>query len=124
VAAAVAPALDRQQRLAGRLALLSPPLLLQDALTELAGTGASRHLRFMRQVAGFHDRHRSFFDPRTLRRQLLTSADYEQMPVFVFEDEPAAATLSRAALPLAGLIAWVAALLFRVRRAARAAVAS
>jgi ABC-2 type transport system permease protein len=109
-------ALGRQQRLIGRLALLSPPLLLQDALTALAGTGAIRHLDFMRQIASFHETHRDFFDPRTLRREPLTSADYERMPVFTFEDEPAAATVSWAAMPAAALVVWVAALLMTTVR--------
>jgi hypothetical protein len=55
-------------------------------------------------------------EPRTLRREPLTSADYERMPVFTFEDEPAAATVSRAAMPAAALVVWVAALLMTTVR--------
>ena len=48
----------RQQRLADWLRLVSPPLLIYDAVGELAGTTASRYRRFAEQVDSYHGRWR------------------------------------------------------------------
>jgi ABC-2 type transport system permease protein len=106
VLAAFDQALRAQQQLIARMAWLSPPLLLQELLTDLAGTGAWRQLDFLRQIGAFHDAHRAFFDSRTLRRELLTVADYERLPIFSFVDEPFSATAYRAAILVVALGLW------------------
>jgi hypothetical protein len=68
----------------------------------------------LRGVVAFQDAHRAFFDPRTLRRERLTVADYDRFPVFTFEDEPLADQLGRT---LIGLTLWTAALFARIFRA-------
>jgi ABC-2 type transport system permease protein len=42
--------LTRQQTLIDRLRFLSPAVLMQDALNDVAGTGAARHRHFLGQV--------------------------------------------------------------------------
>ncbi len=92
----VAPVLARferqlaaQRALAGRVRLLSPAILAQDALVDLAGTGAPRHEWFVAQVRRFHRQWRQFFFPRVAARTPLV--DYAAVPRFTFAEEPAQA---------------------------------
>jgi len=94
-------ALTEQEQLARRLSLLSPPALLQEALTELAGTGHARHAAYLRQVARFHKEHRQFFVPKAYRKTPLTTEDYRDMPRFTFTDP--GGRLARILWPLGGL---------------------
>jgi ABC-2 type transport system permease protein len=82
-----------QQRLVDRLRFLSPAVLVQDALNDLAGAGAARHRHFMTQVEAYHADWRAYFQPRVLRRQALT--DYRDVPVFHYREESLRAELGR-----------------------------
>jgi ABC-2 type transport system permease protein len=106
VEARVRPVLDRyEQQLAGQrrivagLRLLSPAILMQDALNDLAGTGVARHQHFLQQVGEFHERWRNHFVPLIFRKAQVE--DYATLPAFSFVDEPAASVLSRVAASIA-----------------------
>jgi ABC-2 type transport system permease protein len=86
-----------QQQLADRLRYLSPAILLQDAMNELAGTTSRRYQRFMSQVEAYHTVWRGFFYPRIFGRATLTPADYDRMPRFEHHPEPLNAVAARAA---------------------------
>ncbi|HTV00131.1 MAG TPA: DUF3526 domain-containing protein, partial [Luteitalea sp.] len=85
--------LDAQRRLVSRLRSLSPAILMQEALTDLAGTGVARHQHFLAQVGQFHERWRAHFVPMILRRAQLDG--YTSLPRFVYTDEPQAAVVGR-----------------------------
>ena len=85
-----------QRELAHRFRYLSPAILLQDAMNELAGTTSGRYQRFMTQVEAHHRAWRNFFYPRIFQRATLTAADYERMPRFEFRPEPLRAVAARA----------------------------
>jgi ABC-2 type transport system permease protein len=85
-----------QQLLVDRLRFLSPAVLLQDALNDLAGAGAARHRHFMTQVESYHAAWRAYFQPRVLRRQPLS--DYRGVPVFRYREESLRAALGRIAV--------------------------
>jgi ABC-2 type transport system permease protein len=87
----------KQQELAHRLRYLSPAILLQDAMNELAGTTSRRYQRFMNQVESYHTVWRGFFHPRIFQRATLTAADYDRMPRFEYQPEPLNAVAARAA---------------------------
>lgn len=91
-----------QQQLVDRLRFLSPAVLLQDGLNDLAGAGAARHRHFMTQVEAYHAAWRAYFQPRVLRRQPL--ADYRGVPAFHYEEEALSAVLARTAAA-SGLLA-------------------
>lgn len=98
----VRPVLDRyerqlsaQQRVVARLRILSPAILMQEALNDLAGTSAVRHQHFLAQVGHFHAQWRDHFVPMILRKEQL--GGYADLPRFVFRDEPTGAVLSRVA---------------------------
>jgi ABC-2 type transport system permease protein len=92
----------RQQQMVARLRFLSPAVLMQDALNDIAGTGTPRHQEFMRQVATFHEAWRGHFTPLIVRKAQVLS--YAELPRFAFAEEPTRAVVSRVAISLAGLV--------------------
>ena len=93
-------------RAAGRigavLSWLSPPLMFHTALTDLAGTGTTRHQEFLRAVRAFQLELRAFMYPRVLALVKspvskrcdgcpgrLTFTDYDAIPTFAMSDAPA-----------------------------------
>jgi ABC-2 type transport system permease protein len=82
-----------QRRVIAGFTWLSPALLMQHMLGDIAGTGTHRHERFVEQVARFHEEWRAYFLPRVfggVRLERVTDA-----PQFAFEDESAPAVLDR-----------------------------
>lgn len=73
-------------------------------MNDLAGTGRTRHERFVAQARTYFDEWRDFITPLMFRRALLKSADYDHLPRFRFMEEPAGAILRRVAGGFIGLI--------------------
>jgi ABC-2 type transport system permease protein len=126
IEADVAPVLERydrslreQQALVGRLSFLSPAIAVQEALNEITGTGAHRQRSFQEQALAFADAKKSYFMPRVFRRERLTSADYDTLPSFVFEDESAGGVARRVLPGLLAVAAAAAALALLSARALR-----
>jgi ABC-2 type transport system permease protein len=125
VEARVRPVLDRyeaqlagQRRMVARLRVLSPAILMQDALNDLSGTGVGRHQHFLQQVGQFHERWRNHFVPLIFRKAQVQS--YGTLPAFSFVDEPAAAVASRVAASIAlMLVPAVVLLTFGIKRLQR-----
>jgi ABC-2 type transport system permease protein len=85
------------------LRFLSPAILAQDALNDVAGTGTARHREFVRQVEAYHAAWREYFVPKILQKIRLAS--YEDVPRFRYLEEPLAAALARVLVGAAGLLA-------------------
>jgi ABC-2 type transport system permease protein len=105
----VRPVLDRyseqlagQQRLVEAARFLSPAILMQDALNDVAGSGAARHRAFLAQVEAYHARWRNYFVQLVFQRTQLE--DYSGIPRFVFVEEDLALVARRVAVSLAGLL--------------------
>jgi ABC-2 type transport system permease protein len=102
--------LTRQQTLIDRLRFLSPAVLMQDALNDVAGTGAARHRHFLEQVDRFHAVWRGFIVPLIVQKARVTSLD--QVPSFTFREESPASMAGRVVIAMVGLtlpalgIAW------------------
>ena len=94
--------LARQQRMIDRLRFLIPSVLVQEALNDIAGSGASRHRSFITQVLAFHQAWRDYFYPLTVRQARLS--DYADVPQFTFIDEPLSAVVVRTAVNLTALL--------------------
>jgi ABC-2 type transport system permease protein len=92
-----------QRELASRLAWVSPAILMQGALNELAGTSTARYERFASQLDAHHASWRAFFHPRIYARQTLTAADYTRLPRFTYQPESTARVIARAGVSL-GLV--------------------
>jgi ABC-2 type transport system permease protein len=105
----VRPVLDRyteqlsaQQQIVGRARFLSPAVLMQDILNDIAGTGPARHREFMKQVEGFHARWREHFVRLVFQRARVN--DFSDIPRFVFAEEPLATVAARVAVSMLGLL--------------------
>lgn len=96
--------LARQQQFINRFRFLSPALLMQEALTEIAGTGQARYRQFMVQADAYHQAWRASFYPRIARRELVSVNAFGQLPRFRFAEEDLAAVVQRLWLPGLGLI--------------------
>lgn len=94
--------LAQQQRLIDRVRFLSPALLAQEALNDISGTGVARHRHFLAQVTAFHTEWRQYFARLIAQKERL--ADYANVPVFRFSDEPLGAVVARTGVNLASLL--------------------
>jgi len=110
--------LRRQQRLIDRLRFLSPAVLMQDALSDVAGTGVARHRHFLEQVDRFHAGWRRFIVPLIFQKGRITA--FDGVPSFVYQEETTASVARRVAFGLIGLVVPAACLavagLWRFRR--------
>jgi ABC-2 type transport system permease protein len=104
----VQPVLDRyarqlsaQQRIVDRARFLSPAILMQNVLSDVAGTGTARHRAFVKQVEVFHQRWRDYFVPLVFQKAQLQ--DYSGLPQFRFVDETISTVSRRVTISLVGL---------------------
>lgn len=102
--------LEQQRHASAQLRFVSPALVLQWALCDLAGTGSARWARFRSDVLAFQDEWRAFFLPRAFAKQRLSSRDLAALPDFQFHEEPFVAVATRSAVALGTLLALGAAL--------------
>ncbi|MBL90689.1 MAG: hypothetical protein CMH56_02615 [Myxococcales bacterium] len=77
---------DRQSFLS-LLQFLSPAVVVQLAVEDIAGSGNLRHNRFELQVEQYHDRYRAFFFSKIEQDQRLESQDLKAIPKFDFIEE-------------------------------------
>jgi ABC-2 type transport system permease protein len=94
--------ITRQQDAIAGLRFLSPAVLMQDAINDVAGTGTPRHQAFMRQVTTFHEAWRGYFTPLIFRKAQVLS--YVSLPTFVFVEEDTRDVVTRVAASLVGLL--------------------
>jgi ABC-2 type transport system permease protein len=88
ILAAYRAATARQQALVDRLRYISPPLLVHDAVLELAGTSVGRYRRFAEQVDEYHRGWRAYFYALVHARARMTRPRYEDAPRFTFVEGP------------------------------------
>ncbi|HWI17083.1 MAG TPA: DUF3526 domain-containing protein [Vicinamibacterales bacterium] len=99
-----------QQATLNRLQFLSPAILMQNALNDIAGTGTARHQHFLQQVDAFHAAWRGHFVPLIFAKAQVRALD--TLPSFTFVEEATAmvwtrvATAAGALLVPAFLLAW------------------
>lgn len=86
-----------------QLKYLSPAIVMQEALNDIAGTGLARYKHFLGLADRFHQEWRDYFVPTVFARETLTAADYELLPRFRFEEESPAAVRDRVLAGLTGL---------------------
>jgi ABC-2 type transport system permease protein len=105
--AAFDSALDAQREAAAAFRFLSPALVTQSALLDLAGAGEARFRSYERQFDVYHASWRDFFFSRTLNRRPLTPADWDAIPMFRFAEE-SVGSLWRRLAPGLGLMLLLA----------------
>ncbi len=87
--------LAAQQRMANRYRFLSPAIITQDALDDIAGTSATRYMRFRSQVEKHQRDWQSFFIPKVFRQTSMIAADYDSYPRFRWSEEPTSEVVRR-----------------------------
>lgn len=95
--------LERQRRLAGWLSVLSPTMVMQEVLLEIAGTSTNRFEHFRAAAEMFQRQWRQYFEPRVLDAATLTPDEISGAPVFAYSPEPLSTILIRTAAPIAGM---------------------
>jgi ABC-2 type transport system permease protein len=93
--------LASQQTLIDSLKFLSPAILMQDALNDVAGTGTARHRHFMAQVADYHRAWRAYFVPLVFQK--VSFKAFDDIPRFRYEEEHTRAVARRVGIALIGL---------------------
>ena len=104
--------LQRQQRLASWLSVLSPAMVAQGVLLEAAGTSASRYEHFRAEARAFQQRWKAYFEPRVLDAATLDAEELASAPVFRYAEPPAAAMVRRTLLPIIAMSIAAVLLLF------------
>src|SRR6185436_13365972 len=95
--------LEKQRRLASWLSVLSPTMIAQGVLLDIAGTSTGRFDRFRTEAAVFQQQWRAYFEPRVLDAATLTPAEYAAAPAFSYVDEAVSAMVRRVMAPIAGM---------------------
>ena len=95
---------DQQQGLVQRFQYLSPAVMMQLALNEIAGTSGPRYEDFLQQAVAFRAEWNDYFAERFLRQDPLRPADYDSFPVFRYRPEAFSTVLLRLAPSLLGLL--------------------
>lgn len=107
----------RQQRLVAAWRFLSPAILMQDALNDVAGTGEGRYRHYRAQVDRFSQQWRDFFAPKVERNESLTQEDYDRFPRFRYAEQWLGEWAADLPAALLGLLLPAAVLVgFSVRR--------
>lgn len=96
--------LAAQQRVINRYRFLSPAIVMQETLNDIAGTSRQRHELFARQVRSFMDEWRARYVPLMFRKISLRPQDYETVPRFQFREEATGDVARRVIVGLFGLI--------------------
>lgn len=95
----------RQQELVDRYRYLSPAVVTQEALNDLAGTGVARYRHFLGQVEAYHRDWQKFFRADTMSKQYFNTNDLQALPRFRFSEEASGPLTERVLGGLLGLIA-------------------
>lgn len=96
--------LAAQQRVINRYRFLSPAIVMQETLNDIAGTSRQRHELFAQQVRSFMDGWRERYVPLVFRKVSLRPEDYEGVPRFQFREEATGDVARRVIVGLFGLI--------------------
>lgn len=96
--------LAKRQSLLDGLRFVSPALVVQMALEDVAGTGARRHQRFEAQVDAFHDQYRAAMFAHVRAGARLTAAQIEAIPQWTYQAEPAGDLATRVLTGVLGLL--------------------
>lgn len=100
--------LAKQQALINMLRFLSPAIVTQAALNDIAGTSHARYQHFLALVDRFHAVWQQHFNPRILQQRKLSASEFDHVPKFAFIEESFGAVARRTVLGLVGLLLPVA----------------
>jgi ABC-2 type transport system permease protein len=109
--------IGKQQTVIDSLRFLSPAILMQGALNDIAGSGTDRHRDYLAQVDAYHREWRGYFVPKIFAKAQVT--DFDSVPRFQYQEEPTGRVAARVGRGVAGLIVPAVLLAFWGRRRLR-----
>ena len=95
--------LERQQALVDRYRFLSPAVIAQASLFDIAGSSAHRYQHFVQLADEFHGAWRAYFGPRIIKNEPVSREDVDRFPRFRFVEEPLGQVAARVGSGLWGL---------------------
>ena len=95
----------RQQAVVDRFSYLSPAVLAQQALNDLAGTGLGAYQHFQAQADRFLKTWQEYFFPKIFAREKISAAGLRQIPQYRYQEEPLGPVMARVMLALLGILA-------------------
>jgi ABC-2 type transport system permease protein len=106
----IAPVLERfdrqlagQRELLDRFRFLSPAILTQGAMADLAGSGTARFEHFRLQANRFLSGWRAHFARLVFAKKMITAGDIAYLPQFSWEEEASSAVVARVSVALLGI---------------------
>lgn len=94
----------RQLNAVAGLRFMSPAILMQEALNDIAGTGEARYRHYQAQVDRFSGQWRDFFAPRVEKNTALIVDDYDRFPRFQYAEQSLGEWSTALPTALAGLL--------------------
>ncbi len=79
--------LAAQQLLVSRYQILSPPVVMQEILNDIAGNSTYRYKLYVNQLREFISEMQAVLVPKLMRHEMLKSSDYDAIPRFHFREE-------------------------------------
>lgn len=76
---------EKRERVVTRYRFLSPAIFIQLSLNNIAGTSDSRYKSFDKQVAGYQQAFRDYFEPLVYRKERFTAAHLDGVPKFTYQ---------------------------------------
>lgn len=77
-------AIEKQQQWVGNLRYVSPAILTQDAINDLAGTSTAHYNDFRKQVITFSMQWREHFMPRMFANESMKASDIQNLPEYKY----------------------------------------
>ncbi|HYZ85862.1 MAG TPA: DUF3526 domain-containing protein, partial [Bryobacteraceae bacterium] len=87
--------ISRQQQLVDRYRFISPAVLTQAALYDLAGTGVGRYKHFLKLAGEYHQQWQAHIQPKMVQTVKLTTANIDELPRWEWREESTASVLGR-----------------------------
>jgi len=94
---------EKQQSFVDGFRYLSPAILAQSAINDLAGTSLGRYKHFSRQVDGFFDEWQTYFLPKVFAKAKLNSGQVAGFPAYRYEEETDGEIVRRVGVVLGGM---------------------
>jgi ABC-2 type transport system permease protein len=107
--------LRARQEILDALRFLSPAILVQMSMEDIAGAGSVRHDRFEAQADQFHKRFRDYFTKRIQAGDNLQLKDLQDLPQFKYEEEAVGDLAKRILSSIMALLMVSAALVLAAR---------
>lgn len=101
-------ALEEQQKWVSQWRVLSPAILLQNSLNELAGTSTAHYQDFRKQVIAFSASWRNYFVPRMFNNENMKPEDVSKLPLHKYATSQVSTSYST---DLMGLLVFIVAAL-------------